>query len=260
MDNLEKSKTQSKILSQDPKTIAGMELILLCNSYLEEFIVSKKQVLILVDSWYCTKAFKQFLNELGLRYRMDSKFNLNVQQPDHVAISNRNIIKRGRKRKYWKKYTRLNNYFESCQKIWYFKNKKDRKSIQAKRANVTLKTHGRVLIYAFYSPQYEEPKFIMVKSQTKRPPAPKTIYHEYLVRWEIEQAHRELKQQFGLGKSQNREPWVVMGFIGLVNFGYSVYKFLSSAVNGNSKLSLKCPTFAEEFQKEQIIIDYLSSS
>jgi len=258
-EQLEKSKSQSRNKSQDPKTIAGMELISQCTSYLEEFNVSKKQVLILVDSWFCTKAFKEFLIELELNFRMDSRYNLNVQQPDNKAINERHLIKRGRKRKKWTKYRHLRDYFESVKQSFSFKEKKHGDSIKAKRANLTLKTHGRVLVYAFYSNKYDNPKFIMTRCQTKDPPAPKTIYNEYLLRWEIETAHRELKQQFGLGKSQNRDPWVVMGFIGLVNFSYSLFKYLSSKLNNNSKIKIKCPTWAEEFHKKQIISDYLST-
>lgn len=259
-ENLEKSKSQSKYKSQDPKTIAGMELISQCILYLEEFNISKNQVLILVDSWFCTKAFKEFLIEHELNFRMDSRYNLNVQQPDIKAINDRKIIKRGRKRKKWIKYTGLKDYFESIHKIFSFKEKKHGDSIKAKRANITLKTHGRVLIYAFYSNKYQNPKFIMTRCQTKSPPSPKTIYHEYLIRWEIETAHRELKQQFGIGKSQNRDSWVVMGFIGFINFSYSLFKYLSSKLNKTSKIKIKCPSWAEEFHMKQIIDDYTSTT
>ena len=257
-EQLENSKTQLKYESQDPKTIAGMELISYCNSYLELYNISKKQVLILVDSWFCTKTFKDFLIKLKLNFRMDSRYNLNVQQPDIKAISKRHIVKRGRKRKKWVKYIRVRDYFESIQKSFSFKEKKHGDSIKAKMANITLKTHGRVLMYAFYSSKYENPKFIMIKAQLKNPPAPKTIYNEYLLRWEIETAHRELKQQFGIGKSQNRDPWVVMGFIGLVNFSYSLFKYLSYKSIESSNIKIKCPSWAENFHIQQIIYDYTS--
>ena len=256
MSDLEKSKSHSKYSSQDPKTKAGITLIHSCISYFEEFNVSKKQVLILVDSWYCTKPFKDFLLENKLNFRMDSRSNLSVQQPDFEALTNRHVVKRGRKRKKWVKYVNLNQYFDSLKTTFYFKEKHKNDSIKAKRAVITLRTHGRVVMYAFYSDKYENPKFIMIKSQLKNLSSAKTIYHEYLIRWKIETAHRELKQQFCLGKNQTREQWTVMGFIGLIYFSYSLFKTLTSKLFSLTGHDIKCPTWSEEFHIDQIIYDY----
>ncbi len=78
------------------------------------------------------------------------------------------------------------------------------------------------------------------------------MYRQYQARWRIEEAHRDLKQQFGLPKCQARQAWVVSGFIGLVYFGYSLWKSEGWTQCQAELAPLKCPSWAEEFHREQI--------
>ena len=90
------------------------------------------------------------------------------------------------------------------------------------------------------------------------PPTHQTVYYRYKLRWRIEEAHRDLKQQFGLGKCQAREAWVVHGFIGLVYLGYSMWKFFSFKQFQTSVTPLKYPSWAEAFHRHQIVQELLA--
>ena len=87
---------------------------------------------------------------------------------------------------------------------------------------------------------------------------PRTVYYQYQSRWRIEEAHRDLKQQFGLSKCQARQAWIVSGFIGLIYFGYSLWKLEEWIELQTNIDTLKCPSWAEEFHRSQIQQETLS--
>ena len=97
-------------------------------------------------------------------------------------------------------------------------------------AIVTLKLGGRVRVFRFWREGCQEPQFLLTPATYTSQPAPKTVYREYSWRWRIEEAHRDLKQQFGLGKCRNRADAVVLGFVGLVYSWYTL--FLLTRQNG----------------------------
>ncbi|MHA2246716.1 MAG: transposase [Candidatus Hodarchaeales archaeon] len=91
-------------------------------------------------------------------------------------------------------------------------------------------------------------------------PTPQTVYRKYQSRWRIEEAHRDLKQQFGLPKCQSHQAWVVSGFIGLVYLGYSLWKIEKWKALQREVEPLKCPSWATEFSREQIYPEILVMS
>ncbi|MHA1450280.1 MAG: hypothetical protein ACTSP4_12755, partial [Candidatus Hodarchaeales archaeon] len=50
-----------------------------------------------------------------------------------------------------------------------------------------------------------------------------TVYRDYYHRWPIEEAHRDLKQQFGLGSFKNRASEQALAFIRFIYTGYSMF-------------------------------------
>ena len=116
-------------------------------------------------------------------------------------------------------------------------------------AIITLKKSGRVTVYAFRKESTSRTKFIITPPKKIRPPSYKTVYQHYRFRWRIEEAHRDLKQQFGLSKCKVRRIWVVSGFVGLVFFGYSFWKFTRFIAGKIKKTPLKCPSWAYDFRK-----------
>ena len=123
----------------------------------------------------------------------------------------------------------------------------------AKRAIIRLNTQKCVLVYAFWQSNRTNVKYIIAPAQYFRPPAPKTIHTEYSFRWSIETAHRDLKQQFGLGKNQQRDAWAVWGFIGLVFFGYSIWLWTRTSSTRQEVFPFGCPLWAESFHAESIL-------
>ena len=76
----------------------------------------------------------------------------------------------------------------------------------------------------------KHPKFILTPAIYNSQPNPETIYYEYSYRWRIEEAHRDLKQQFSLSRGRVRAKTTVQGFICLI---YGVYSlFLITRQNG----------------------------
>lgn len=114
--------------------------------------------------------------------------------------------------------------------------------------------------YAFHRESLTKPKFILTRAFRIKSATPLRVYCEYQSRWRIEEAHRDLKQQFGLPNCQARQAWVVSGFIGLVYFGYCVWKtgrWLQPHVEVEP---LKCPSWADKFHREQIYQEALATS
>lgn len=115
-------------------------------------------------------------------------------------------------------------------------------------------------VYAFRRELLATPKFILTRAFRLKPPTPQTVYRQYQSRWRIEEVHRDLKQQFGLPKYQARHAWVVSGFIGLVYLGYSLWKLERWMAPQHEVESLKCPSWATEFYREQIYLELLAMS
>lgn len=245
-------------LEQDSKTTAAIQMITLTMSWFQELNIRKKRIIILADSWFSNKNMVSFIKESKLKYRLDLRKNLRVQLPDHEAIKKKNEHRRGRKRSKFVKYKSLVEYFGKTENWSYFTDSSTEKQIYYKTSVVTLKTLGRVRVYAYYQESHQFPKFIAVPAQLLSKPSPKTVHKEYATRWRIEEAHRDLKQQFGLTKSQNRDGWVVSGFIGLVCLAYSQWKQWAFFLKEKTKNIIKCPTWSENFYIQQIIKKFIS--
>jgi hypothetical protein len=129
-----------------------------------------------------------------------------------------------------------------------------------RRATLTLKTAGRVNCYAFHRESLAKPKFILTRAFRVKSVTHQLVYREYQSRWRIEEAHRDLKQQFGHPKCQAHRAWVVSGFIALVYFGYCVWKTNRWSQPHTELEPLKCPSWADEFYREQIYQEALASS
>ncbi|OLS18859.1 MAG: hypothetical protein HeimC3_47970, partial [Candidatus Heimdallarchaeota archaeon LC_3] len=99
---------------------------------------------------------------------------------------------------------------------------------------------------------YKNPKFIMVNPKRKHTPDPRTIYRDYTFRWMIEVCHREIKQQFNIGKCQSRDLWIVNGFLMLIGFTFSVWKITLFFDTQEDESQVGCPTWANWFHEQYI--------
>jgi len=225
------SNNQSKASrEQDAKTIAAMGLIRRIVRWLEEEGIARSKIGVLADAWFSNQTFLAFLREMKLIFRVDGKKNYSVQEPDFKRIARRNNGGRGRKPKQFVKQRRLDAYFETVQAAGIFQDTTTGKAVRWKVALVTLKSGGRVRVVTFWRESCTHPKYILTLATYKSQPNPRTVYYEYSWRWRIEEAHRDLKQQFGLGKGRVRGEAAVQGFLSLV---YSIYSlFLMTRQKG----------------------------
>ncbi|MHA1228090.1 MAG: hypothetical protein ACTSPV_15205 [Candidatus Hodarchaeales archaeon] len=86
------------------------------------------------------------------------------------------------------------------------------------------------------------------------------VYRQYQSRWRFEEAHRDLKQQFGLLKCQTYQIWVFAAFASLVSCGYTLWKFTLWSSSQDISPPLKCPSWAETFYHNLVYIDLEASS
>ncbi len=217
-----KKKTKGK--EQDAKTKIAIKMLNQIILWLDEFQVTRNRIAVEADSWFSSKPMLDFVRQMGVIYRIDGKKNYGVQVPDKEAIKKAKSQKRGRKRTKFVKYTPLKEYLGSSNSWAFFTNKLTKEQIRYRSAIVSLKTGGRTKIYAFKRKGAKNAKFILTNAKKNRPPTPETVYRDYLYRWRIEEAHRDLKQQFGLEKAQNRHEKVVNGFIHFIAMMYSIWK------------------------------------
>lgn len=244
---------------QDTKTLAAIEMIQIIISWFGEMGVSDKQLVIVADAWYGNKTMQAFIKQTACNFRIDCRKNYSVQVPNQKAIKARGQHKRGRKRTKFVAYKPLEQYMGNSFLWDYFTDSETQERVYYKISTVTLKSAGRVTIYAFKSVKQSSPKFIMVRAFRQARPTPQTVYFQYKLRWRIEEAHRDLKQQFGLRKCQARDGWVVQGFIGLVYLGYSLWKHLSFSAFQLTATSFKCPSWAQTFHYNQIVSEVLAN-
>jgi len=237
---------------QDLKTKASMEMIQFIVDFLLKQGVSEKRIYVEADSWFSSYTMRKFLSELGVKYRLDGKSSYTVQVPDHEAIKSAKTQIRGRKRSRFVKYVKIQE-FVGDPSTWstYYNKDKDMR-LANKQVEVTLKSGGKCLIYAYWHESWKKIRYILTEVKRKGKSTAKTIYQDYCCRWWIEVAHQELKQQFGISKSKNRDPWVVTGFIGLVSFAYSLFKFNAFCFTKATGRPLPCPTWSEKFNREII--------
>ena len=215
--------------------------------------VTQQHIFVEADSWYGTKKMRKFLNNLGVHYRLDGKKSYSVQIPDFEAIKQSQVVRRGRKRQQFVKYVKISKYFGPRETWNSFLDMESQSRIYFKMEQLNLKKGGQSLVYAFWDEKYQNPKFILTDVKRLKKSSPKTIYYQYHLRWIIEVCHRQLKQEFGLSKSQNRDAWVVSGFIGLICLVYSIWSFQQYKDIKNNEDVLLCPSWANLFHKTQII-------
>jgi len=239
---------------QGMKAQAAQSMLTYVITYLITHNVSKEQIFVEADSWYGTKKMRRFLDGFEINYRLDGKKSYSIQVPDFELIKQKDVVKRGRKRKHFVKYVKITSYF-GPRKTWSsFLDVKTESRVYFKTAQVNLKDAGQTLVYAFWDERYQNPKFILTPVKRVRKSSPKTIYFQYQLRWIIEVCHRQLKQEFGLSKSQNRDAWVVSGFIGMVCLVYSIWCFQQHTIIINRNEVVCSPTWAKEFHEAQIIL------
>lgn len=244
---------------QDAKTLAAIDMIQILIGWFDEIGVSEKQLVIIADAWYGNKMMLAFIKQTACDFRVDCRKNYSVQIPDQRAIKAREQHKRGRKRTKFVTYKSLEQYLWNSSFWDYFTDPETQERVYYKISTVTLKAAGRVTIYAFKCVNQSSPKVIMVRAFRHSRPTPQTVYIQYKLRWRIEEAHRDLKQQFGLRKCQARDGWVVQGFIGLGYLGYSLWKHLSFLAFHFTATTFKCPSWAQTFHQAQIVSEGLAS-
>ncbi len=242
----------SKAKEQDPKTTAAIALLEEVFAWLEEGPIPRQRIVVLADAWFGSHRMLSFLRAAGVIFRIDGKKNYSVQLPDHDALAKAKIQKRGRKRKRWVTYRPLAQFLGAPAQWHYFTDTSSGTAVFWKSALVTLKTGGRVRISAFRAEGRVRTKFIMTNPCWKTPPTPQTVYRDYSWRWRIEEAHRDLKQHFGLGNCHNRDAWVVLGFFGLLYLAYSLFKQRAFIQEKTTGRPLTCPSWAEMFHRVQI--------
>jgi len=240
---------------QDAKTLAAIEMIQTIFSWLERGGIPETQIVVVADAWYANQTMQNFIKQTAADFRLDARSNLSVQCPDHKAIQSRKKKRRGRKRRKFVRYVPLKQFMGDSSGWFYFTDSATGGRVFYRKATLTLKTAGRVTVYAFHRESSAKPKYILTRAFRGKLPTPRRVYRQYQARWRIEEAHRDLKQQFGLPKCQARQAWVVSGFIGLVYFGYSLWK-LKEWLQCQAELDLlKCPSWADEFHREQIYLE-----
>lgn len=234
---------------QDNKTTAAIEMINEVFRWFEAYTISLTTITVVADAWYSSKRFVSFVRDTGAVFLIAGKKNFGVQSPDHEALKTKHQTKRGRKRQKWVIYTPLAEYLGPPESWENFTDPRSGQPIHYKIREITLKTTGRVKVYAYWRPGTKHPLFLLTSVRRKRPSSYLTVFRKYANRWWIEVAHKELKQQFGLGTCQARDAWVVHGFIGLVCFAYSLWKQHPIYAQQTLENELKCPTWAKEFQQ-----------
>jgi len=245
---------------QDAKTLAAIEMIRNIFSWLERGGIPETQIVVAADAWYANQTMQTFIKQTAANFRLDARSNLSVQCPDYKAIKTRNKRRRGRKRHKFVRYVPLKQFMADSTHWHFFTDSVSGERVFYRKATLTLKTAGRVTCYAFRREPLVKPKYILTRAFQVKSATPQRVYREYQSRWRIEEAHRDLKQQFGLSKCQARHAWVVSGFIGLIYFGYCVWK-TDRWLHPHAELEpLKCPSWAEEFHREQIYQEALAMS
>lgn len=239
---------------QGMKAQASQSMLTYVLTYLISHNVSKDQIFVEADSWYGTKKMRKFIDGFEVNYRLDGKNNLNVQIPDLELIKKVNEVRRGPKRKHFMKNVKITCYFGQRETWNSFIDLQSGSRVYFKMAQVNLKKGGQSLVYAFWDERYKNPKFILTNVKRIRRSSSKTIYYQYQLRWIIEVCHRQLKQEFGIGKCQNRDAWVVSGFIGFVCLIFSIWCFQQHQDMKIGKDVVRCPTWVKEFHKAQIIL------
>lgn len=234
---------------QDKKTSAAIEMLKELFAWFKEWNIPLSQVTVLADAWYSSRRFVTFVRQSGAIFLVAGKKNYGVQEPDQEAIANRDQPKPGPKRQKWVIYTPLHKYLGKPETWQHFTDPRTGQQIHYKKSQITLKTTGRVNVYAYWRSGSKNPLFLLTNARRKRPFCYMTVFRKYTRRWLIEVAHRELKQQFGLGSCQARDAWVVHGFIGLVFFAYSLWKLWTYHQQKEASCESKCPTWAKEFHK-----------
>lgn len=243
---------------QDAKTLAAIEMIQTFINWFAEIGVPERHLVIEADAWYGNKTMQGFIKQTKSDFRIDGRKNYSVQIPDHTAIKTRGQKRRGRRRKKFVTYVPLEQYMGNSSVWKFFTDPETQERVYYKIATVTLKTAGRVTIYAFKREFQPSPKYIMTRAFRKHRPTPQAVYFQYQLRWRIEEAHRDLKQQFGLTKCQARNGWVVQGFIGLVYLGYSLWKHLSFLTFQLTATTFKCPSWSFMFFRDQLFSEALA--
>ena len=238
---------------QGMKAQAAQTMISYIINHLITYKVTQQHIFVEADSWYGTKKMRKFLTNLEVNYRLDGKKSYSVQIPDFEAIKQSQVVRRGRKRQQFVKYVKITKYFGPRETWNSFLDLESGSRIFFKMEQLNLKKGGQSLVYAFWDEKYQNPKFILTDVKRIRKSSPKTIYYQYHLRWIIEVCHRQLKQEFGLSKCQNRDSWVVSGFIGLVCLAYSIWSFQQYKDTKNDKYVLSCPSWANLFHETQII-------
>jgi hypothetical protein len=249
------SKNQSRgkqIKAQDIKTVSAIEMIQFFRSRLAHEGILDHQIVILADSWYSNRTMVKAIQQTEMNFRLDARSNLSVQCPDHQAISTRGQQRRGRKRHKYVRYVPLKQFLGNWKQWHFFTDPASGERIFYRKVTLTLKTTGRVSVYAFRRESLLTSKFILTRAFRLKSPDPRTVYSQYLSRWRIEEAHRDLKQQFGLTKCQARHAWIVSGFIGIIYLGYSLWKLTQKEMLQMGLPLLKCPSWANEVHRLQI--------
>jgi hypothetical protein len=245
--------TRTKSAEQDSKTQAAIAMFDQLIQWLNERGVSSKRIVVLADSWFSARTMVGWVRNARVIFRIAGKKSYNVQMPDHDAIDAAKQQIQGRPRTIFIKYLRLEEYLGSAKDWSHFTCPETGKKVYYNRALVTLRTTGRVRVYAFRREGTKEPRFILTNPLIKRPPTPKNVYLAYRVRWRIEEVHKDLKQHFGIGKCQCHEAWRVSGFIGLIYFAYSVVQYEACITQTPTEKTWTCSRWATEFHKTQII-------
>ncbi len=182
-----------------------------------------KRIQITMDSWFSSKPVLDRMRKRSWNYRIDGKKNYQVQEVDHDRVNSRGKPKRGPPYKHFVKYVPLEQRFGDPSSWHSFTCPFTGRTVRYKARTVTLKTGGRVRVYAYQREGCKNPRYILTNAIYKHPPSEEIIYRDYYHRWPIEEAHRDLKQQFGLGSFQQRKEELVDAFIQLVYTGYSVF-------------------------------------
>lgn len=237
----------SRQIEQDEKTRVAIEMVDTFVQWFKEAGISIERLVVEADAWYGNQTMQKNLKGKHLFYEIDGKKNYLVQEPDPEALKSRGKKRRGRKRKKYVKYRRLDQYLGNPLEWPYFRDKTTGERVHHKKRTLTLKSAGRVTIYAFKRETLAHPKFLMTPIRKWHPPTKETVYYQYKLRWRIEESHRDLKQQFGLTKCRSRDAWVIHGFTGLVYLSYSLWKFISFKSYQTTGTSLKSPSWSESF-------------
>ena len=249
---------RKRVKEQDAKTLAAIEMLRHLFSSLERGGIQQTQIVVVADAWYANRTMQRFIKQTDVNFRLDARSNLSVQCPDHKAIQTRTRKRRGRKRRKFVRYVPLKQFLGAPTHWRFFTGLMTGERVFYRTATLTLKTGGRVTCYAFHRESMARPKFILTRAFRVKITTPQRVYREYQARWRIEEAHRDLKQQFGLGKCQARQAWVVSGFIALIYFGYCIWKTTRWMHPQTDLDLLKCPSWAEVFHREQIFQEVLA--